>query len=77
MKEIEWLYGLKKFGIKPGLERIQEVMDLLGNPEKSYRVIHVTGTNGKGSTSAMIANVLKEAGYKVGMFSSPHPSKIQ
>jgi len=74
--EIEWLYQLRRYGMKPGLERIREIVDTLENPQHTYKVIHITGTNGKGSTAAMIANTLKLAGHKVGMFTSPHLVKF-
>ncbi len=57
---------------KPGLERMQEFCSLIGNPEQSYLIIHIAGTNGKGSTSNMLASVLRSAGYRVGLFTSPH-----
>ena len=57
---------------KPGLHRMTELMHLLGNPQDRLRFIHIAGTNGKGSTSAMLASVCKEAGYKTGLFTSPH-----
>ncbi len=57
---------------KPGLERIESFCEMLGDPQRSYRVIHVAGTNGKGSTSHMLASVLESAGYRVGLFTSPH-----
>ena len=63
---------LEKYGCKPGLERIEKVMDKLGNPQKDLRVIMVGGTNGKGSTAAYISSILREEGYKVGTFISPH-----
>ena len=59
-------------GIKPGLERIEHLCEDLDNPQQRYPVIHLAGTNGKGSTSAMIASILIEAGYKVGLYTSPH-----
>ena len=65
-----------KFGIKPGLEKIQLLLDCLGNPEKDFKAIHVAGTNGKGSTVALASSVLVEAGYKVGVFTSPHLKRI-
>lgn len=55
-----------------GLERIAELMERLGNPESNLRIIHVAGTNGKGSTCAFIASILKAAGYRTGLFSSPY-----
>lgn len=69
---LEYLFNLHRFGMKPGLETIQEVLAKFDNPEKSFRVIHIAGTNGKGSVAAMIANILKKADFKVGLFTSPH-----
>ncbi len=57
---------------KPGLERITEFCRLLGNPQRNYFTVHVAGTNGKGSVSHMIASVLQSAGYRTGLFTSPH-----
>ncbi len=59
-------------GYKPGLERIREFCESLGNPPLKYPVIHIAGTNGKGSTSHMLASILASAGYRVGLFTSPH-----
>ena len=69
---IDWLYGFQKFGIKLGLERIKYLCKELGNPEKSYKVIHVGGTNGKGSVCKFIGSILTNSGYKVGIYTSPH-----
>ncbi|MDP7179670.1 MAG: folylpolyglutamate synthase/dihydrofolate synthase family protein [Candidatus Woesearchaeota archaeon] len=66
------LYDLEKFGLELGLGRVTELLNKLRNPQKDLKVIHVTGTNGKGSTSAMISSILVSAGYKVGMYTSPH-----
>lgn len=63
-------------GIKPGLERIEVLCAEMGNPHLRIPVIHIAGTNGKGSTSAMLASVLQAAGYKVGLYTSPHISKF-
>ncbi|MBI2083208.1 MAG: bifunctional folylpolyglutamate synthase/dihydrofolate synthase [Deltaproteobacteria bacterium] len=60
------------FDQKPGLERIEQVLQRLGNPERKFPSIHIAGTNGKGSTAAMIASVLREAGHRVGLYTSPH-----
>ena len=57
---------------KPGLERVEAMDEVLGHPHKKYRTIHVAGTNGKGSTSHLLAAILQSAGYKVGLFTSPH-----
>jgi dihydrofolate synthase/folylpolyglutamate synthase len=61
-----------KFGCRPGLDRTAKLLDMLGNPHKRLRLIHVAGTNGKGSTVVMIANVLRSAGYSTGTYISPH-----
>jgi len=69
---VNYLYGLQKHGIKLGLDNTRRLLSLLGNPQNSFKSVHIAGTNGKGSTSAMIAAVLKTAGFKVGLFTSPH-----
>lgn len=69
---IEYLYGLQKYGMKFGLDNIKRLMSALGNPHTSFRCVHVAGTNGKGSTSAMIESILRTAGVKTGLFTSPH-----
>ena len=69
---IEYIHSLEKFGINPGLERIRALCDELGNPQKKLKVIHVAGTNGKGSTSTMISNTLRKSGYSTGLFISPY-----
>jgi dihydrofolate synthase/folylpolyglutamate synthase len=73
---VDWLYGFQKFGIKPGLERISYIADELGNPQKKYKVIHVGGTNGKGSVCKYLESVLVRSGYKVGVYTSPHIQHI-
>ena len=55
-----------------GLKAITELLSQLGNPQNSYKTILIAGTNGKGSTAAMIASILCSAGYKVGLYTSPH-----
>ena len=57
---------------KPGLDKMQAFAEMLGQPHTSFPSIHIAGTNGKGSTSHMIASVLQEKGYKVGLYTSPH-----
>lgn len=69
---VNYLTGLSKFGINLGLSRMEHLLQVFGNPEKDLKVIHVAGTNGKGSTIAMTANILKQAGYRVGVYISPH-----
>lgn len=66
------IFSLHRFGIKPGLERTLALLDKLSNPQKKIKAIHVAGTNGKGSVCSSIASVLTEAGYKVGLYTSPH-----
>ncbi len=69
---IEYIHSLEKFGIKPGLERIKALCEELGNPQNNLKFIHVAGTNGKGSTSTMISNILQKSGYNTGLFISPY-----
>lgn len=71
-KLLEELYSYSMFSIRLGLDNIKEICKYLNNPQNSYKVIHVTGTNGKGSTSTTIEKVLIEAGYNVGKYTSPH-----
>ena len=69
---VEKINSLLVFGSRPGLERIREMVDRMGAPDRSLKFVHIAGTNGKGSTCAMIASALKEAGYKTGLFISPY-----
>ncbi len=69
---IKLLTSQGKFKINLGLERIRAILELLGNPQDELRCIHVAGTNGKGSVCAILATILKEAGYKTGLYTSPH-----
>lgn len=69
---VEWLYATQKFGIKLGLENTQRLLSALGEPQSGLRVIHVAGTNGKGSVCAIIESILRSAGYRTGLFTSPH-----
>ncbi len=62
---------LPSLEVKPGLERTLRLLDALGHPERSFPSVHVAGTNGKGSVTAMLASVLEEAGYRVGRYTSP------
>ncbi|MEK6539443.1 MAG: bifunctional folylpolyglutamate synthase/dihydrofolate synthase, partial [Deltaproteobacteria bacterium] len=71
-KAIQYLYSLEKYGIRLGLKRIKTFLKSLGNPQDRLNLIHVAGTNGKGSTCALIESVLIRAGYKVGLYTSPH-----
>jgi dihydrofolate synthase/folylpolyglutamate synthase len=69
---LHYLFSLHRFGIKPGLERIQFLLSFLDNPETLYPCIHVAGTNGKGSVCSILASILQSAGYKTGLYTSPH-----
>ncbi|MGQ0798422.1 MAG: bifunctional folylpolyglutamate synthase/dihydrofolate synthase [Methanobacteriota archaeon] len=69
---LQELYRLERFGIKLGLDNIRRLLELLGDPHRGLRAVHVTGTNGKGSVSAYAASALKAAGYRVGLYTSPH-----
>lgn len=69
---LEYLASLGKFGMNLGLARIEKLTALLGHPERRFRTVHVTGTNGKGSTAAMLAAALRRAGIRTGLYTSPH-----
>ena len=69
---IKEIYSYKRYGIRLGLDRIKYIVKKLGNPQDNYKVIHVGGTNGKGSVCRFIESVLRKAGYKVGLYTSPH-----
>ena len=69
---LEYIHGVSNFFCKPGLERIAELCDRLGNPQKHLKFIHVTGTNGKGSVCSMLSSILTAEGYKVGLYTSPY-----
>ena len=71
-KILKYLYSLESPEIKLGLDAIQSLLDKIGNPEKKLKCIHVAGTNAKGSVCAMLFYSIKEAGYKVGLYISPH-----
>jgi len=69
---VAYLYSLQKHGIKLGLERMTALVSRLGMPQTRYHTLHIAGTNGKGSTAAMTAAILQAAGYRVGLYTSPH-----
>lgn len=68
---LEFIHGTYKFGIKLGLENMQILLQLLDNPHKKMKYVHVAGTNGKGSVVSFVANILEDAGYKTGKYISP------
>lgn len=74
---IEYIHSLEKFGIKPGMERIRALCRALGNPQDSLKFIHVAGTNGKGSVSTMVSNILRKNGFNTGLFISPYVSDFR
>ncbi len=69
---LEYIYNLTKYGIKLGLKNITYLLFLLGNPHQRLNIIHIAGTNGKGSTAAIISSILQSDGFKVGLYTSPH-----
>ncbi len=69
---MKYLENLSKFGINLGMARIERLLELMQHPERRFKTIHVTGTNGKGSTTAMLASILTASGIKNGMYTSPH-----
>src|SRR5881409_2364280 len=66
------LYHLERFGIKLGLDTITELLGHMGNPQRRFKTIHVTGTNGKGSVCAFVSSILRRAGHRAGLYTSPH-----
>lgn len=66
------LYGRRRFSIRPGTGRIEALLDRLGHPERHFRSVHIVGTNGKGSSAAFLSSILTAAGYRTGLFTSPH-----
>ena len=69
---LDYIHSVCWKGMMPGLERITELLKKMGNPEKDLKFIHIAGTNGKGSTAAMTANILQKAGYRTGLYTSPY-----
>jgi dihydrofolate synthase/folylpolyglutamate synthase len=74
---LEYMDGLLKFGIKFGLERVTALAEAFGNPHRELRVIHVGGTNGKGSTATFIQTILSEAGYRTALYTSPYVRDVR
>lgn len=71
-RSLDYLYGLQQFGIKLGLDNVRELLNRLGNPQDSLSVVHIAGTNGKGSTACALAALLGSGGLQVGLYTSPH-----
>ena len=72
MDALSYLFSLEQFGIKFGLASIRALLARLGNPDHAFRSIHIAGTNGKGSVTAMVDSVLRRAGYRSARYTSPH-----
>lgn len=70
-ESLKYIEETHKFGIRLGLDNMTKLLELLGNPQDKLKIIHVAGTNGKGSTCSFITSILKESGYKVGLYTSP------
>lgn len=75
-ESLEYIHGIYWRGSKLGLERIRELLALMGNPQKALKFVHVAGTNGKGSTCAMLASIFKCAGYRTGLYISPYITRF-
>lgn len=71
-ESLKYIADTHKFGIRLGLDSTGKLLELLGNPQENLKVVHVAGTNGKGSVCSFVANILKEEGYKVGLYTSPY-----
>ena len=71
-ESIDWLYSFKQYGSKLGLERISFLMNQLKNSQNNFKIVHVAGTNGKGSVCKYVGSILQKAGYAVGVYISPH-----
>ncbi|WP_202080234.1 bifunctional folylpolyglutamate synthase/dihydrofolate synthase [Caldalkalibacillus salinus] len=74
---ITWLHSLEMHGIKPGLKRMEWMLERLGHPDRGIKFVHIGGTNGKGSTLTFMRHVLQEAGFHVGSFTSPYMTRFQ
>lgn len=71
-QSLEALYALRRFGVKLGLENTRELLNRLGNPQNAFKAVHIAGTNGKGSVSNFLAELLRSEGRRVGLYTSPH-----
>src|SRR4030065_47834 len=69
---VNYLFNLQKFGIKLGLANTEKLLNYLGHPHFKYQSVHIAGTNGKGSVCAMLESILCSAGYRTGLYTSPH-----
>ena len=69
---LDWLFARHRFVSKPGLERVRGLLERVDSPHQEFEVVHVGGTNGKGSTACMISSILAEHGIRTGLYTSPH-----
>ncbi|MCP2015901.1 dihydrofolate synthase/folylpolyglutamate synthase [Deinococcus sp. HSC-46F16] len=76
MSDLDWLFARQRFGMHPGLDRVQALLTRLGEPQRRFRSVLVGGTNGKGSTAASLAAMLTASGTRVGLFTSPHLTRF-
>ncbi|WP_189064301.1 bifunctional folylpolyglutamate synthase/dihydrofolate synthase [Deinococcus seoulensis] len=74
--ELEWLFARQRFGVHPGLGRVRALLARLGDPQRAFRTVLVGGTNGKGSTAATLAAMLRAGGVRAGLFTSPHLTRF-
>lgn len=75
-ESVDYILSVPLFASKLGTDNLNRILDIMGHPEQSYPVIHVAGTNGKGSTCSFLASILEQSGKRVGMFTSPHLVRI-
>lgn len=73
---VEWLFARQRFGVHPGLERVRDLLARLGTPQRTFEVVLVGGTNGKGSTAASLEAMLRAGGRRTGLFTSPHLTRL-
>ncbi len=69
---LNWIHGIQRFGMNPGLQRIEALLEALENPHKELQILHIGGSNGKGSVAAFAARIMEAAGYRVGLYTSPY-----
>lgn len=74
---MEYIENTSKYGNNTGTKRVEKILEFLGNPHKELKCVHIAGTNGKGSTTAMISQILIESGYKIGMYTSPYLEEFE
>jgi dihydrofolate synthase/folylpolyglutamate synthase len=75
-QSLDYLYGLEKFGMIFNLTQVERILNAIGDPHKEIQTIHIGGTNGKGSTAAMMSSILQKEGYRVGLYTSPHLTRF-